>query len=89
MSSHFGEIIMETVDLMFDGILKPCKLEADRGGEYLFVSEDGFFTKFPADCNLEEEIARYNEANKKKVVVIPDVVYGEVITFDENGKEIK
>lgn len=84
---------METVELYFDGVLKECKLEDDRNGEYLFVAEDGSFVKFPSKYedgdSLEKAIERYNKANDNIPDIIPDVEYGEVITFDSEGNEVK
>lgn len=80
---------MDTVDLMFDGVLKTCVRQEDRNGEHLFVADDGRFVKFPADADLVKSIALHNEVNSDKVEIIPDVEYGEVITFDSKGEEIK
>lgn len=73
----------DKVTLMFDGVAKVCSLQEDRNGEFLFVAEDGSFVKFPADCNIEDEINAYNEVNSKKVELNLPVQYGEVITFSE------
>ena len=70
------------IELMFDGVLKECVQKEDRNGEYLFEAEDGSFVKFPSEGNLNEMIEAHNEANKEKVEVIPDVVYGEVETIE-------
>jgi len=77
------------VEIMFDGVLKPCKLEDDRNGEYLFVADDGRFVKFPVGGDLDDMIAAHNKANESEVEIIPDVEYGEVITFDAEGNEVK
>ena len=78
----------EIVELYFDGVLKECRREEDRNGEHLFVADDGRFVKFPATGSLEEMIAKHNKANDNVPDIIPDVEYGEVITFDKDGKEI-
>lgn len=79
----------ETIEVYFDGVLVECHREEDRNGEYLFVAENGRFVKFPADADLDEAIERHNKANDKVPEVIEDVVYGEVTTFDADGKEVK
>lgn len=63
---------------MFNGVLKECSVEEDRNGEYLAVSPDGEFLKFPKDCDLEMAIDAHNKVNEMKVEEIPDMVYGEV-----------
>ncbi len=80
---------METVQLMFDGEMQECTVTRDRNNEYLCEAPNGRFVKFAQDVNLEEAVATHNEANSEVPVVIPEVTYGDVITFDENGDEIK
>jgi hypothetical protein len=74
---------METVDLMFDGVKKACKLQSDRNGDFLFVAEDGSFVKFPKDSDLNEVIANYNEANSRKVRVIEETLTEENETQED------
>lgn len=64
-----------------------CTVTIDRNNEYLCEADNGRFAKFPSDANLEEAVAKHNEANSTIPVVIPDVEYGKVITFDEDGNE--
>ena len=80
---------MDKAKVMFDGIEKICKVTKDRNGEWLCEAEDGDFTKFPSEGDLEEMIYRHNLANSKEVEIIPEIIYDDVITFDSEGKEIK
>lgn len=79
----------ETVELYFDGNPVQCERQDDRNGEHLFVAPNGRFVKFAADVNLDEAVARHNEFNSKKVEKVKDVVYGEVTTFDKDGKVLR
>jgi hypothetical protein len=73
----------ETVELMFDGVLKECKVTKDRNGEYLCETEDKEFVKFPSKGDFDKMVKAYNEQNSEKVEAIPDMVYGEVTTFPQ------
>ena len=72
------------VDLMFDGLLKTCKISRDRNGELLCEAEDGQFVKFPGKGDFDAMVEAYNKENDKPVEAIADVVYGEVTTFTED-----
>lgn len=90
------ENVPETLDLYFDGVLKTCTLTEDPKAqlkEYLYIAEDGRFTKFASEYaegdSFEEAVERHNKANNHQVEIIQDVVYGEPINFDKDGNEIK
>lgn len=59
----------KTIDLAFDGEMKPCTGDIDQNGEYVFTSEDGHSIKFPANANLKKVIADHNKANSAEVVL--------------------
>lgn len=76
----------EIRELMVDGQPTKFTRQADRNGEYLYVAEDGRFVKFPKEVNIEEAIARYNEANSNQVEIVQDVTYGRVETAKPEPK---
>jgi hypothetical protein len=80
----------DKVELMFDGELVECSLVEDRNGEILYEAEDKRFVKFPADAeDLDALIEAHNEANRDEPEIVPDVVYGDVITFDKDGNPVE
>jgi hypothetical protein len=86
----------DTLDLYFDGVLKTCTKKDDPKAqlkEHLYVAEDDSFVKFPdeyaEDDSFEAAVERYNKANDNVPEIIPDVVYGEVITHDSEGNPVK
>ena len=74
---------------MFDGVEEECTVTIDRNGEYLCEAPSGRFAKFGKQEDLEEAAQIHNEVYSEIPEIIPEVTYGEVTTFDENGNEIK
>ena len=78
----------ETIKLMKDGVEKSYTKQPDRNNEHLFVAEDGSFVKFPADADLDELIAKHNEANSAHVEVIDEDEHGNVLGSRIPAREV-
>ena len=77
----------ETVTLYFDGEPHECAIREDGKGNYVCKADNGRFARFSKE-NFENEVEHFNAYGARVVEIIPDVVYGKVITFDKDGNEI-